>query len=247
MLPAILVKPEFCAMAKRLFDVIVCAIAIVLLSPVLLLAYCAVRLSSSGPALYRARRVGRGGDIFIMHKFRTMHTGSDTGSVITGAKDSRVFQAGRILRTLKIDELPQLYDILTGKMSIVGPRPEDPKIVAEYYSPLSRETLNVAPGLSSPGSIHYYTHSHLQLDDKDPERSYVEKLLPIKLAMDLVYLRRAGLWYDVTIMLRTAITILLIALGKRRFAEPPEFTEAKELMERAGTPLVALTLQQELS
>ncbi|MBC7968366.1 MAG: sugar transferase [Fuerstia sp.] len=232
-------------MPKRLFDLIVCAIAIVLLSPVLLLAYFAVRLSSSGPAFYRARRVGRGGEVFVMHKFRTMHTGADAGSVITGAKDSRVFLVGRILRALKIDELPQLYDILIGRMSIVGPRPEDPKIVAKYYSPLSRETLNVAPGLSSPGSIHYYTHSHLQLDDNDPERSYVEKLLPIKLAMDLVYMRRASLWYDMTIMLKTAVTILLIALGKRRFAEPPEFAEARELMEHADTPLVTLNSQQE--
>lgn len=234
-------------MAKRLFDVIVCAIAIVLLSPVLLLAYFAVRLSSSGPALYRARRVGRGGEVFVMHKFRTMHTGSDAGSVITGAKDSRVFLVGRILRALKIDELPQLYDILIGRMSIVGPRPEDPKIVAQYYSPLSRETLNVAPGLSSPGSIHYYTHSHLQLDDNDPERSYVEKLLPIKLAMDLVYMRRASLLYDLKIVLKTAVTILLIALGKRQFAEPPEFAEARELMGHADTPLVTLNLQQEQS
>ncbi len=234
-------------MVKRLFDVIICAIAIVLLSPVLLLAYLGIRLASSGPAIYRARRVGRGGEVFVMHKFRTMHTGSDTGSVITGAKDSRVFLVGRILRALKIDELPQLYDILIGRMSIVGPRPEDPKIVTQYYSPRSRETLNIAPGLSSPGSIHYYTHSHLQLDDKDPEQSYVEKLLPIKLALDLVYMRRASLWYDVTIIMKTAVTILLIGLGKRQFAEPPEIIEARKLMANADTPLTNVTLPSERS
>jgi len=234
-------------MAKRVFDVIVCVIAIVLLSPILLLAYFGVRLASSGPAIYRACRVGRGGEVFVMHKFRTMHTGAGTGSVITGAKDSRVFLFGKILRVLKIDELPQLYDILTGRMSIVGPRPEDPKIVAQYYSPQSRETLNIAPGLSSPGSIHYYTHSYLQLADNDPERSYVAKLLPIKLALDLVYMRRASLWYDVTIILKTAVTILLIGLGKRQFAEPPEIIEARKLMEDADTPLVRLTLPSERS
>ena len=234
-------------MVKRLFDVIICAIAIVLFSPVLLLAYLGIRLASSGPAIYRARRVGRGGEVFVMHKFRTMHTGSDTGSVITGAKDSRVFLVGRILRALKIDELPQLYDILIGRMSIVGPRPEDPKIVTQYYSPRSRETLNIAPGLSSPGSIHYYTHSHLQLDDKDPEQSYVEKLLPIKLALDLVYMRRASLWYDVTIIMKTAVTILLIGLGKRQFAEPPEIIEARKLMANADTPLTNVTLPSERS
>ena len=234
-------------MAKRLFDVIVCAIAIVVFSPVLLLAYFGVRLASSGPAIYRARRVGRGGDVFVMHKFRTMHIGSGTGSVITGANDSRVFLVGKILRVLKIDELPQLYDILIGKMSVVGPRPEDPKIVALYYSPKSRETLNIAPGLSSPGSIHYSTHSHLQLDDNDPERSYVTKLLPIKLALDLVYMRRASLWYDLTIILRTAVTILLIGFGKRQFAEPPEMTAARELMKNADAPLVTFTLPTEPS
>ncbi len=234
-------------MVKRLFDVIICAIAIVLFSPVLLLAYLGIRLASSGPAIYRARRVGRGGEVFVMHKFRTMHTGSDTGSVITGAKDSRVFLVGRILRALKIDELPQLYDILIGRMSIVGPRPEDPKIVTQYYSPRSRETLNIAPGLSSPGSIHYYTHSHLQLDDKDPEQSYVEKLLPIKLALDLVYMRRASLWYDVTIIMKTAVTILLIGLGKRQFADPTEMIEARKLMANADTPLTNVTLPSERS
>ena len=234
-------------MAKRVFDVIVSAFAIFLFSPVLLLAYFGVRLTSSGPAIYCARRVGRGGEVFTMHKFRTMHAGSGTGSVITGSKDSRVFLVGRILRVLKIDELPQLYDILIGRMSIVGPRPEDPKIVAQYYSAQSRETLNVAPGLSSPGSIHYYTHSHLHLDDNDPERSYVAKLLPIKLAMDLVYLRHASLWYDLTIIFKTAVTILLIGLGKRQFAEPPEISEARDLMEHAEKPLVCLTLPQEQS
>lgn len=234
-------------MAKRLFDVIVCAIAVVIFSPVLLLAYVAVRLASPGPAIYRARRVGRGGEFFVMHKFRTMHTGVGSGSVITGAKDSRVFLVGKILRLLKIDELPQLYDILIGKMSIVGPRPEDPKIVAQYYSPLSRETLNISPGLSSPGSIHYYTHSHFQLDDNDPERSYVVKLLPIKLALDLVYMRRASLWYDLTIIWKTAVTILLIGLGRRQFAEPPEITEAREILKNADTPLVTFTLPTELS
>jgi len=234
-------------MAKRLFDVIASAFAMVVLSPVVVLAYFGVRLTSSGPGIYRAQRVGRGGAVFTMHKFRTMHVGSGSGSVITGANDSRVFFVGRILRALKIDELPQLYDVLIGKMSIVGPRPEDPKIVAQYYSPLSRETLNVAPGLSSPGSIYYYTHSHLQLDDNDPERSYVVGLLPIKLALDLVYVRRASLWYDMTIILKTAVTILLIGLGKRQFAEPPEFAEARKVMANADSPLVMLNSPQGLS
>ena len=225
-------------MLKRLFDMIASILGIIVLSPIFLLAYLSVKLASSGPAIYRAQRVGRFGETFVMHKFRTMHVWTGTGSLITGTKDPRIFLVGRILRALKIDELPQLYDILIGNMAIVGPRPEDPKIVERYYTSLSRETLSVAPGLSSPGSIHYYTHSDLQLDDDDPERAYVANLLPIKLAMDLVYLRRTSMRYDLTVILKTAATILLIALGKRRFAEPPEFAEARELMENSDRPLV---------
>ena len=234
-------------MVKRLFDIFASLLAIVILSPILVLGFISVKLSSSGPGIYRARRVGRFGEVFMMHKFRTMHTGSEHGSAITGAKDSRVFFVGRVLRNLKIDELPQLFDILIGRMSVVGPRPEDPRIVAQYYSSHSRETLNIAPGLSSPGSIHYYTHSHLQLDDKDPEQSYVENLLPIKLAMDLVYMRHISMWYDLRIILKTAATILLIGLGKKEFSEPAELVEARELMESANPPLVLLTSQPEQS
>ena len=149
-------------MVKRLFDVLASFIAIILVSPVLLLAFLSVRIASPGPAIYRAQRIGRGGTPFVMHKFRTMHVRHATGSVITSAKDSRIFLAGKILRALKIDELPQLFDVLAGRMSIVGPRPEDPKIVELYYTPLARETLSVAPGLSSPGSVHYYTSSDFE-------------------------------------------------------------------------------------
>lgn len=234
-------------MAKRLFDVIAAAFALVMLSPVFVLAYFAVRLTSSGPAIYEAQRAGRHGVVFTMHKFRTMRIGSGPGSAITGARDSRVFLAGRILRALKIDELPQLYDVLIGKMSIVGPRPEDPKIVEQYYSVPGRRTLEVAPGLASPGSIYNYTHGHLYLDDNNPEQSYVSKLLPTKLALELVYIRRASLWYDITVIMKTVVTILLIGLGKRQFAEPPEIIEARKFLENADTPLVHITLPSEPS
>jgi len=233
-------------MVKRLFDIFASLIAIILLLPVLILAFLSVRIASPGPAIYRAQRIGRRGIPFVMHKFRTMHVRPSTGSVITSANDSRIFLVGKVLRALKIDELPQLFDVLAGKMSIVGPRPEDPKIVELYYTPLARETLSVAPGLSSPGSVHYYTSSELHVDDGDPERYYVSRLLPIKLAMDIVYLRHVSLWYDVTIIAKTAITIVLIGCGKRKFAEPPEFAEAQQLMNDTDAPLVRFREQQEL-
>ncbi|HQZ63919.1 MAG TPA: sugar transferase [Planctomycetaceae bacterium] len=229
-------------MAKRLFDLCASIIALALLWPILLLAYLAIRLSSPGPAMYPAKRVGRHGRIFVMHKFRTMHIGADAGSAITGARDPRVFFAGRILRALKIDELPQLYDVLTGKMSIVGPRPEDPRIVAQYYSAEALRTLDVAPGLSSLGSIYYYTHTQDHLDDSDPEGSYLANLLPIKLALDIIHQRRASMTYDMKIILKTAVTILLIGLGKRQFADPPELAEARQLM--LNTAPLVLTVRK---
>jgi len=216
-------------MAKRLFDMAAAIIGLLLLSPVFLLAFVGIKATSSGPAIYRARRMGQHGVVFVMHKFRTMHVANQPASVITGVADKRVFGFGRLLRATKIDELPQLYNVLTGTMSIVGPRPEDPKIVEQHYNQLARETLNVAPGLASPGSIYNYTHGHLYLRDADPEGSYVRQLLPMKLALELVYLRRQSFTGDLHVIARTAITIVRIALGQRLFAEPPEMAEARQL------------------
>lgn len=215
---------------KRLFDILAATSALVVLSPLLLAAAIAVRLSSSGPVFYQARRVGRFGQPFTMFKFRTMHVTRTQGSVITSSGDVRIFPAGRLLRALKIDELPQLWNILRGEMSIVGPRPEDPKMVAMYYGTLGHETLTVLPGLTSPGSIHFYTHGEQLIDDGDPETAYARCLLPIKLALDVLYVRRRSLAEDLLLILRTALTILQIAAGRRSFPEPAETSAARELL-----------------
>jgi lipopolysaccharide/colanic/teichoic acid biosynthesis glycosyltransferase len=172
---------------------------------------------------YRAWRAGLGGKPFVMHKFRTMHVDQGpAASTITASGDSRVFPFGRLLRALKIDELPQLYDVLRGAMSVVGPRPEDLKIVREHYAPEHLATLDVRPGLASPGSIYNYTHGEQLIGRLNPEADYVEKLLPIKLAIEVEYVRRANFFYDLRIILRACCVIALIALGKRRFRDPPE-------------------------
>jgi lipopolysaccharide/colanic/teichoic acid biosynthesis glycosyltransferase len=210
-------------MAKRLFDMVVSAAALIVLSPILLIAAVGILLSSRGPVFYRAQRVGRNCEVFTMHKFRTMHVGeSQPESVITGPNDSRVFPWGSLLRLLKIDELPQMYDVLRGKMSLVGPRPEDPGLVREHYTPQHMETLRVLPGLVSPGSIYNYTHGERILAQGDPERVYVESLLPVKLALETVYVRQVSFWYDLQIILRAALVIALVACGKRDFSDPPE-------------------------
>ena len=217
-------------MVKRLFDVIFAALAIAILAPVFVVAAVAIRITSPGPVFFPARRTGRGGSDFVMYKFRTMHVVQKSHSVITGTHDARIFPVGRILRVTKIDELPQFFNVLMGQMSIVGPRPEDPAIVAKYYGPLGHETLTVRPGLASYGSLYNYTHGHLLLDDSDPESSYVKQLLPIKLALEVVYVRHWSFAIDLQIIARTLITIVLIACGKRSFPEPSELQTARHLL-----------------
>ena len=217
-------------MVKRLCEALLAMIALVASSPVLLIAALGIKVSSSGAVLYRAKRAGLNNRAFTMYKFRTMCAGQrTTQGAITARHDPRVFRFGLWLRRLKIDELPQLINILKGEMSFVGPRPEDPRIVTEFYAPAHYETLRVRPGLASPGSIYNYTHGEKLLDTTSPEKDYVERVLPVKLALDLVYVRETSFGYDVRIMLRTLLTIMRIALGQREFPEPPEMKRAMRL------------------
>jgi lipopolysaccharide/colanic/teichoic acid biosynthesis glycosyltransferase len=217
-------------MARRLMDLVLSSAALVFLSPLFALAAVGIWLSSSGPILYRARRVGLGGTPFTMYKFRTMHVNrGSAGSCITAPDDPRVFAFGSWLRRLKIDELPQLLNILRGEMSIVGPRPEEPKIVDHYYTSDHLETLRILPGLSSPGSIYYYTQGEKLLNGEDLEEFYIERLLPVKLALDTVYAREVSILYALRVILRTIWVIVAAALGKRYFPDPPEMSKARHL------------------
>lgn len=216
--------------AKRALDVALALIGGVLAAPLVGIGMIGIRLSSAGPLIYRAHRAGRDGRPFTMYKLRTMHV--DHGayrSAVTADGDPRVFPFGAWLRRTKIDELPQLLNVLRGEMSIIGPRPEEPRIVAEHYAPVHLETLRVPPGMASPGSIYSYTHGETLLGADNPEGHYLRRLLPIKLAMDVVYVRHASLSYDVAIMGRAAWVIVAGALGRRRFAEPPETAPARLL------------------
>ncbi len=215
-------------MARRLTDVAVAGAALVVLSPVLLVVAALIRLSGGGPVIYRARRAGRHGRPFTMLKFRTMRVGaSASGGAITGPDDGRVLRLGSWLRRTKLDELPQLVNVLRGEMSIVGPRPEDPRIVSAHFRPEHLRTLDVAPGLTSPGSLFNYTHGEALLTGPDPDAAYAERLLPVKLALELVYLRRRGPRYDLLVVARTIWVIAAIAAGRRSFPAPPELREAR--------------------
>lgn len=187
---------------KRAFDVVVSAGAITLLLPFFLLIALGVRLDSPGPVLYRARRVGRGEQLFTLLKFRTMTLGADKlGPGVTGAQDRRITRMGSVLRRTKLDELPQLWNVLRGDMSLVGPRPEDPRYVA-LYTPQQRLVLNVRPGITSPASVTY-RHEEALLTGPDWETTYIQQVMPAKLALDLEYARHPTLRADIVIIART--------------------------------------------
>src|SRR5262249_43180358 len=162
--------------------------------PLLLIALL-VRLSSPGPALFRQARLGRGGREFAIWKFRTMRSDAAPGPLITAAGDARVTPLGRFLRHTKIDELPQLVNVLVGDMSLVGPRPEVPKYLPCY----DRAVLAVRPGITDPASIAYRDEEELLARFADPERAYVELVLPKKLELARAYLREQSLGRDLSL------------------------------------------------
>lgn len=189
-------------MTKRMFDIVASFAGLVGLSPLFLGIALAIKLGSSGPILYRGTRVGRHGKLFQIYKFRTMIVGADKmGPGITTAVDNRVTPIGKFLRRFKLDEFPQLLNVLKGEMSLVGPRPEDPRYVA-LYTPAQREILNHRPGITSPASVKYRNESAALTDD-DWERKYVQEIMPEKLAIDAEYFRRAGLGDDLRTIAQT--------------------------------------------
>lgn len=201
-------------MPKRAFDIFVAVVGLILSAPLWLVAALGIVISSPGPIFYHAIRIGRGGVPFRMSKFRTMTVGTADQSEITAPGDDRVFPMGRIIRLLKIDELPQLINILRGEMSIVGPRPESAVIVAAHYTGWMRETLDVAPGLTSVGAVFGYSYGDALIDPVRPEESYVERMLPAKLALERAYLERASFVGDLGSILRTALAILVVPFGR---------------------------------
>jgi lipopolysaccharide/colanic/teichoic acid biosynthesis glycosyltransferase len=214
--------------AKRLTDIVLAAVGLLLSLPVIALAAVGIRLSSRGPVLYRGRLVGRDGVCFTMYKLRTMHcSAGERGSAITAAADPRVFPFGALLRRLKIDELPQLFNVLRGEMSLVGPRPEDPEMLRRDPSRERLETLRVPPGLTSPGTLFDYSHGDSILGTENAERRYFEELLPLKVALDLVYVRNATWMYDAELICRTIWMIIAVGFGRRSFALPREFEIAR--------------------
>ncbi|MGE0104380.1 MAG: sugar transferase [Blastocatellales bacterium] len=193
---------------QRIFDLIVSGALLAALSPVLLAAMIWIRLDSPGPVFFLQDRIGREGRRFRIFKFRTMVTDAEkAGTQITIGDDPRITRSGRWLRRLRIDELPQLLNVIRGEMSIVGPRPEVPRYV-ELYTPDQRRILAFRPGLTSPATIEFRNESSLLSRQTDPERYYREHLIPAKIATDLNYSLKAGLVSDIFILLTTVRKLL---------------------------------------
>jgi len=191
-------------MAKRVFDLLGATLALALLWPLFAVVALWIRLDSPGPVMFRQQRVGRHGRLFAIHKFRTMvEDAPQRGLQITVGDDPRITRAGAFLRRSKIDELPQLLDVLAGHMSLVGPRPELPAYVAHYPAGLRDKVLAVRPGITDPVSLELADESELLGRAADPEREYVEVLLPQKLRAAAAYAERATLWTDLQVIGRT--------------------------------------------
>jgi lipopolysaccharide/colanic/teichoic acid biosynthesis glycosyltransferase len=194
---------------KRILDVTVAAVAILALSPILVLLAAAILVTSGRPVLFVQERIGMDGRPFRLLKLRTMLQDASNGLPITGAGDRRVTRLGRLLRASKLDELPQLVNVLLGHMSLVGPRPEVPRYVAHYSSD-QRRVLQARPGLTDPASILFRDEEALlgAVPDDARERYYLETVLPRKLAMNLEYIDQASVTCDVRLILLTVKVVL---------------------------------------
>lgn len=190
-------------MIKRIFDIVTSLIALAILLPVFIIISIWILLDSRGGIIYRQLRAGKNNQNFFMFKFRTMRPASDAAGLLTiGSRDPRITRAGYYLRKSKLDELPQLFNIITGSMSIVGPRPEVRKYV-KLYTEEQMKVLNVRPGLTDYASLEYIQESDILAASDDPEKTYIETIMPAKLELNLKYIRERSMGKDISIIFKT--------------------------------------------
>jgi lipopolysaccharide/colanic/teichoic acid biosynthesis glycosyltransferase len=212
---------------KRIFDLFFSIPGLVILSPLFVVMALAVKLGPSGPVFHRSKRVGRHGRTFRLLKFRTMERDAQRqGPKITVDGDPRITKIGAIMRRLKIDELPQLINVVRGQMSLVGPRPEDPEYVA-LYTPEQRKVLDLMPGITDPASIKYALESELLGSSADPLEDYVNDVMPDKIRMNLEYASRATVWNDFETILKTIFTLSKSRTRARRKQRRSEKAQAQ--------------------
>jgi lipopolysaccharide/colanic/teichoic acid biosynthesis glycosyltransferase len=194
-------------MAKRIFDIVTAILGLIILLPIFLLIAALIRIDSKGPVFFLQQRIGKDGIPFLLFKFRTMHVGSEQGTAITvGNRDPRITRVGYYLRKIKLDEVPQLINVVKGEMSFVGPRPEVKKFV-DLYTPEQRKVLEVVPGMTDYASILFRNENELLAGKSDPIVYYIEHIMPKKLQMNLEYVNDNNVWIDLKIIVRTLLVI----------------------------------------
>ena len=193
---------------KRLFDILASGCGLLVLSPIFIFVAIWIKLDSPGPVFYRQTRVGRYNKDFRIFKFRSMRVGSDKGSLVTiGGRDPRVTRSGYFIRKFKIDELPQLINVFTGDMSLVGPRPEVRHYV-NYWTPDQMRVLDVRPGITDPASIRFRNENELLEKAQDPERYYIDVIMQEKIRLYLEYVEKSSFWYDIKLIFQTFKVII---------------------------------------
>lgn len=193
---------------KRAFDFVSSFLGIIVLSPVLLIICISIKITSPGPILFKQKRVGINGKCFNILKFRTMVVDAEKmGKQITVGADKRITSAGKFLRKYKLDELPQLFNVLKGDMSLVGPRPEVPRYV-ELYNEEQRKVLNVRPGITDLASLRYRDENDILGEVNNPEEYYINTIMPDKLSLNLEYINNNNFFYDIGIIFKTIIKCL---------------------------------------
>ncbi len=189
---------------KRLFDLVFASMGLLVLSPFLGVIALIVKLTSEGPIFYRQVRVGKDGREFRIHKFRSMYLDADKrGLALTVGRDPRITPIGHFIRNFKLDEFAQLIDVVQGTMSLVGPRPEVPKYVAFYPPEIKKIVLGVRPGITDPASVFYRNENEILAASADPERTYIEEILPAKLKYSVEYVQKASFVQDTKLIILT--------------------------------------------
>ena len=192
---------------KRVFDIIASFCGIIILFPLIIIVSILIKITSKGPVLFKQIRVTKNGKLFKIYKFRTMRENSEGNKQITVGKDNRITGIGHILRKTKLDELPQLFNVLKGEMSLVGPRPEVPKYV-ELYTDEQIEILKVPAGITDYASIYFSNESELLGEVENPEEFYIKKIMPYKIELNKKYINEIGIMTDIKIIILTILKIL---------------------------------------
>lgn len=194
--------------SKRCFDIFFSLLGIIFLLLLFFFVAIAIKCSSKGPVLFKQERVGKNGKTFKIWKFRSMVVDAEAkGRQITTDGDNRITKVGKFIRKTKIDELPQLFNVLSGKMSFVGPRPEVPRYVA-LYTEEQRKVLSVKPGITDLASIEYRNENDLLKEAEDPDKKYIEEIMPAKLELNLKYIEKAGFFYDIGLIFKTVFKVI---------------------------------------